>query len=537
MTKYVFVTGGVVSGLGKGITAASLGRLLKARGLKVAAQKLDPYINVDPGTMSPYQHGEVYVTEDGAETDLDLGHYERFIDEDLNKYSNLTTGKVYWNVLNKERRGEYLGSTVQVIPHITNEIKEFVYQVGRKTDADVVITEIGGTIGDIESQPFIEAVRQISLEVGRGNSLFIHVTMVPYLRGSGEHKSKPTQHSVKELQGMGINPNILVLRCDEPLEQSLFKKISMFCNVKLDCVIENVTLPNLYEAPLMLERSNFSSVVCRELGIDAPLPNLTEWVDMIERIKGRLYYVDIGLVGKYVGLHDAYLSIAEALHHAGYYNNTHICIHWIDSDELTTNNVREKLAGIDGILVPGGFGSRGIEGMILAAKYARENNLPYFGICLGMQIAVIEYARNVLGIKDANSGEFDELCMHKVIDFMHGQSENIYKGGTMRLGAYPCCIKKGTTMERCYGELKISERHRHRYEFNNDYRNAFEQSGLTFSGSSPDGRLVETVELSDREFYVGVQYHPEFKSRPNNAHPLFKGFVEAVFGHRTGGTK
>ena len=537
MTKYVFVTGGVVSGLGKGITAASLGRLLKARGLKVAAQKLDPYINVDPGTMSPYQHGEVYVTEDGAETDLDLGHYERFIDEDLNKYSNLTTGKVYWNVLNKERRGEYLGYTVQVIPHITNEIKEFVYRVGKKTDADVVITEIGGTIGDIESQPFIEAVRQISLEVGRENSLFIHVTMVPYLRGSGEHKSKPTQHSVKELQGMGINPNIVVLRCDEPLEQSLFKKISMFCNVNLDCVIENVTLPNLYEAPLMLESSNFSSVVCRELGIDAPLPNLTEWVNMIERIKARPYYVDIGLVGKYVGLHDAYLSIAEALHHAGYHNNTHICIHWIDSEVLTTKNVREKLAGLDGILVPGGFGSRGIEGMILAAKYARENDLPYFGICLGMQIAVIEYARNVLGIKEANSGEFDELCRHKVIDFMPGQSENIDKGGTLRLGAYPCCIKKGTTMERCYGELNISERHRHRYEFNNDYRDAFEQGGLTLSGCSPDGRLVETVELSDRDFYVGVQYHPEFKSRPNNAHPLFKGFIKAAFGHRTGGIK
>ena len=529
MTKYIFVTGGVVSGLGKGITAASLGRLLKARGLKVAAQKLDPYINVDPGTMSPYQHGEVYVTEDGAETDLDLGHYERFIDEDLNKYSNLTTGKVYWNVLNKERRGEYLGSTVQVIPHITNEIKEFVYSVGKKTNADVVITEIGGTIGDIESQPFIEAVRQISLEVGRENSLFIHVTLVPFLRGSDEHKSKPTQHSVKELQGMGVNPNIIVLRCDEPLEESIFKKISLFCNVKPDCVIENITLPHLYEAPLMLEKANFSSVVCRELGIDAPEPNLTEWTQMVEQIKARPYTVDIGLVGKYVDLHDAYLSVAEALQHAGYYHNTHVKIHWIDSEEITEENANEKLFGLDGIIVPGGFGSRGVEGMIQAAKYAREKLLPYFGICLGMQIAVIEYARNVAGLKDANSGEFDELCKHKVIDFMPGQSEDIDKGGTLRLGAYPCAIKPNTVMERCYGCHLISERHRHRYEFNNDYREVLEQNGLVLSGTSPGGKLVETVELSDRSFYVGVQYHPEFKSRPNKPHPLFKGFVGAAF--------
>ncbi|MHA3225006.1 CTP synthase [Globicatella sulfidifaciens] len=534
MTKYIFVTGGVVSGLGKGITAASLGRLLKARGLKVAAQKLDPYINVDPGTMSPYQHGEVYVTEDGAETDLDLGHYERFIDEDLNKYSNLTTGKVYWNVLNQERRGEYLGSTVQVIPHITNEIKEFVYSVGKKTNADVVITEIGGTIGDIESQPFIEAVRQISLEVGRENSLFIHVTLVPFLKGSHEHKSKPTQHSVKELQGMGVKPDIIVLRCDEPLEESIFKKISMFCNVKPDCVIENITLPNLYEAPIMLEISNFSSVVCRELGIKAPDPDLEEWTAMVERIKARLHYVDIGLVGKYVGLHDAYLSVAEALRHAGYYHNTHIRMHWIDSEEITAENTDEILAGLDGILVPGGFGGRGIEGMILAAKYAREKNIPYFGICLGMQIAVIEYARNVLGIKDANSGEFDELCKHKVIDFMPGQSDDIDKGGTLRLGAYPCNIREGTTMERCYDSVNISERHRHRYEFNNDYREAFEKAGLTLSGTSPDERLIETVELTERPFHVGVQYHPEFKSRPNKAHPLFKGFIGAALERTTG---
>ncbi|MGM9642706.1 MAG: CTP synthase [Eubacteriales bacterium] len=534
MTKYIFVTGGVVSGLGKGITAASLGRLLKARGLKVAAQKLDPYINVDPGTRSPYQHGEVYVTEDGAETDLDLGHYERFIDENLNKYSNLTTGKVYWNVLNKERRGEYLGSTVQVIPHITNEIKEFVYRVGKKTNADVVITEIGGTIGDIESQPFLEAVRQISLEVGRENSLFIHVTLVPFLRGSDEHKSKPTQHSVKELQGMGINPNIVVLRCDEPLEESIFQKISLFCNVKPDCVIENITLPNLYEAPLMLEKSHFSSVVCRELGIDAPEPDLSDWTAMVERIKNRPYSVNIGLVGKYVGLHDAYLSVAEALRHAGYLHNSHIKIHWIDSENLNDDNVDEVLSGLDGILVPGGFGSRGIEGMILAARYAREHYIPYFGICLGMQIAVIEYARNVCGIKDANSGEFDEQCAHKVIDFMPGQSDDIDKGGTLRLGAYPCIIAEGTTMERCYGSREISERHRHRYEFNNDYRQLLQSHGLTLSGTSPDGRLVETVELTERPFHVGVQYHPEFKSRPNKPQPLFVGFIGAALRRSKG---
>lgn len=529
MAKYIFVTGGVVSGLGKGITAASLGRLLKARGLKVAAQKLDPYINVDPGTMSPYQHGEVFVTEDGAETDLDLGHYERFIDEDLNKYSNLTTGKVYWNVLNKERRGEYLGSTVQVIPHITNEIKEFVYRVGKQTKADVVITEIGGTIGDIESQPFIEAARQVSLEVGRQNSLFIHVTLVPFLKGSGEHKSKPTQHSVKELQGMGINPDIIVLRCDEPLEDSIFKKISMFCNVKPDCVIENITLPNLYEAPLMLEKSNFSSVVCRELEIDAKSPDLEEWTEMVKKIKARPYKVNIGLVGKYVGLHDAYLSVAEAMRHAGYNYNTHINIHWIDSEEITEQNVDTLMSGLDGIIVPGGFGNRGIEGMILAAKYARENDVPYLGICLGMQVAVIEFARNVAGIKDADSGEFDEQCKNKVIDFMPGQSQDIDKGGTLRLGAYPCRVQEGTMLHRCYDADMISERHRHRYEFNNDYRRQLQECGLTLGGTSPDGRLVETIELTDKSFYVGVQYHPEFKSRPNKPHPLFKAFIGTAF--------
>ena len=527
MTKYIFVTGGVVSGLGKGITAASLGRLLKARGLKVAAQKLDPYINVDPGTMSPYQHGEVYVTEDGAETDLDLGHYERFIDEDLNQYSNLTTGKVYWNVLNKERRGEYLGSTVQVIPHITNEIKEFVYRVGKKTDADVVITEIGGTIGDMESQPFLEAVRQISLEIGRENSLFIHVTLVPYLSGSEEHKSKPTQHSVKELRGMGINPNIIVLRSDRPLEQSIFQKISLFCNVKEDCVIENRTLSNLYEAPLMLEQSGFSDVVCRELHIEAPKPDLREWEEMVKRIHNRSEEVHIGLVGKYVKLHDAYLSVAEAMNHAGYAQNAFVNIHWIDSETITRETVNDILNDLDGIIVPGGFGKRGIEGMILSAKYARENGIPYFGICLGMQIAVIEFARDVLGLEDAHSGEFDEQCVHKVIDFMSGQSEKIDKGGTLRLGSYPCSIKAGTKMEVCYGVSLIHERHRHRYELNNQYRKEMEEAGLVISGTSPDGRLAEAIELPEHPFFVGVQFHPEFKSRPNQPHPLFQGFISA----------
>lgn len=527
-TKFIFVTGGVVSGLGKGITAASLGRLLKARGLKVAAQKLDPYINVDPGTMSPYQHGEVYVTEDGAETDLDLGHYERFIDEDLNKFSNLTTGKVYWNVLNKERRGEYLGETVQVIPHITNEIKEFIYSVGKKTNADVVITEIGGTTGDIESQPFLEAIRQVGLEVGRENSLYIHVTLVPFLRGSDEHKTKPTQHSVKELQGMGINPNIIVLRCDEPLEENIFKKISLFCNVKPDCVIENMTIPVLYEAPIMLEKNHFSDIVLRELGINASEPDLTDWNEMLERIKNRNKKVTIGLVGKYVQLHDAYLSVAEALRHAGYVYGARVQIKWIDSETITAENVAETLAGCDGLLVPGGFGNRGIEGKIATAHYARTNNVPYLGICLGMQIAVIEFARYVCGLTDANSGEFDENSNNKVIDFMPDQNAEINKGGTLRLGAYPCKIVSGTKMEECYKASEISERHRHRYEFNNDYRDMMTQKGLVISGTSPDGHIVETVEIPENKFYVGVQFHPEFKSRPNKAHPLFMGLIRAA---------
>lgn len=531
MTKYIFVTGGVVSGLGKGITAASLGRLLKARGLKVAAQKLDPYINVDPGTMSPYQHGEVYVTEDGAETDLDLGHYERFIDEDLNRWSNLTSGRVYWNVLNKERRGEYLGATVQVIPHITNEIKDFVYRVGRQTGADVVITEIGGTIGDIESQPFLEAARQIALEVGRENSLFIHVTLVPYLHGSEEHKSKPTQHSVKELQGMGIRPDLIVLRCDEPLEESIFQKISLFCNVKPDCVLENRTLPVLYEAPLMLEQAGFSRVVCRELGIPAPEPDLSEWTALVSRIKRLQGAVRIGLVGKYVQLHDAYLSVAEALRHAGYACGVRAEIDWIDSETVA----EAELAPLDGILVPGGFGGRGIEGMIFAARYARDHKVPYLGLCLGMQIAVIEFARNQAGLPDANSGEFDPNSPHKVIDFMPGQSDAVNKGGTLRLGAWPCEIRPGTRLMECYRAERISERHRHRYELNNDYRAALEQAGLVLCGQSPDGQLVEAVELREHPFYVGVQYHPEFKSRPNRPHPLFLGFLRAALTRQKGG--
>ena len=528
MTKYIFVTGGVVSGLGKGITAASLGRLLKSRGLKVAAQKLDPYINVDPGTMSPYQHGEVYVTEDGAETDLDLGHFERFIDEDLNKFSNLTTGKVYWNVLNKERRGEYLGQTVQVIPHITSEIKDFIYRVGEKTGADVVITEIGGTTGDIESQPFIEAARQVGLEQGRENTLYIHVTLVPFLHGSDEHKTKPTQHSVKELQGMGISPDIIVLRCDEPLEEEIFRKIAMFCNVKPDCVIENRTLPNLYAAPLMLEDEDFSLVVCRELGLWTRAPELGEWRALVERIEHLEGCVTIGLVGKYVQLHDAYLSVAEALRHAGYALGTNVEIRWIDSETITAENIAEVLAGCGGVIVPGGFGPRGIEGMIATARWAREHDLPYLGICLGMQVAVIEYARNVCALAGADSGEFAPDSPHKVIDFLPDQSESVSKGGTLRLGAWPCRTAEGSLLRRLYGQELISERHRHRYEFNNDYRGTLADCGMSLCGQSPDGNIVEAVELPACRYFVGVQFHPEFKSRPNKAHPLVLGLVGAA---------
>ena len=528
-TKYIFVTGGVVSGLGKGITAASLGRLLKTRGLKVASQKLDPYINVDPGTMSPLQHGEVFVTDDGTETDLDLGHYERFTDENLNKYSNLTTGKVYWNVLNKERQGAYLGQTVQIIPHITNEIKSYIYNLAKSTEADVVITEIGGTTGDIESQPFLEAIRQVGLEQGPENCCYIHVVLVPYISGSDEYKSKPAQHSCKELQGMGICPNIIVLRADGPVGNDIKRKISMFCNVRPDCVIENLTMPSLYECPLMLESAGLTNVVARQLHLQTPPSDLTEWKELISRIATRSKTCTIALVGKYVKLHDAYLSVMESLYHAGFENESKVEIKWVDSEHLVDQSCcAEELGDADGIIIPGGFGDRGIEGMILAAQYAREHHTPYLGICLGMQIAAIEFARHVLGITDANSGEFDPECPHKVIDFMPGQSEAIDKGGTLRLGSYPCVVAAGTTMARCYGSPQIRERHRHRYEFNNDYRDALRAAGLTMSGLSPDGQLVEAVELSDRPFYVGVQYHPEFKSRPNRPHPLFQGFIAAA---------
>ena len=526
MTKYIFVTGGVVSGLGKGITAASLGRLLKCRGYKVASQKLDPYINIDPGTMSPYQHGEVFVTDDGAETDLDLGHYERFIDENLNKYSNLTTGKVYWNVLNKERNGEYLGQTVQVIPHITDEIKTFIYNVGKTTGADVVITEIGGTIGDIESQPFIEAIRQVAREVGRDNCCFIHVTLVPYISGSEEFKSKPTQHSVKELQGMGINPDIIIARVDAHMPKDVRTKISMFCNVAPECCIENLTLPVLYQAPIMLEESNFSQIVCDRLKLDPRVIDLTEWNKMLARIAARDKTVKIALCGKYVQLHDAYLSVAEALAHAGYENAAKVEIKWVDSETITAGNVKELLGDVDGILVPGGFGGRGIEGKIECARFARENNIPYLGICLGMQTAVIEFARNVLGYKDANSSEFDPDSAHCVIDLMPDQ-HGVKMGGTMRLGAYPCKVL-GAKMKKAYGKDEISERHRHRYEFNNDFRAEVEKAGMKIAGTSPNGLLVEAVEVPVNDFYVGVQFHPEFKSRPQSAHPLFREFISAA---------
>lgn len=523
MTKYIFVTGGVVSGLGKGITAASLGRLLKMRGFKVASQKLDPYINIDPGTMSPYQHGEVFVTEDGAETDLDLGHYERFIDENLNKFSNLTTGKVYWNVLNKERNGEYLGQTVQVIPHITNEIKSFIYQVGKESQADVVITEIGGTTGDIESQPFLEAIRQVAREVGRDNCCFIHVTLVPYISGSCEFKSKPTQHSVKELQGMGIFPDIIVARVDQPMPESIREKIAMFCNVKPECCIENLTVPVLYEAPMMLEKSNISTTVCNILHLDPGQIDTSEWEEMLARIHARTKKVKIALCGKYVQLHDAYLSVAEALAHGGYETDAKVEIVWLDSEGVTNKNIAELMKGVHGLLIPGGFGNRGVEGKVIACRYAREHNIPYLGICLGMQVAVIEFARNVLGLEGADSSEFKPEGAHSVIDLMPDQY-GVKMGGTMRLGAYPCQVL-GRRMKEAYGCDVVNERHRHRFEFNNDYRARFEEGGMSFAGLSPDGSLVEAVENDKCDFFVGVQFHPEFKSRPNAAHPLFREFI------------
>ena len=525
MPKYIFVTGGVVSGLGKGVTAASLGRLLKQRGLKVAAQKLDPYMNVDPGTMSPFQHGEVFVTDDGAETDLDLGHYERFIDENLTKLSNLTSGRVYWNVLERERAGGYMGGTVQIIPHVTNEIKDFIYSNAENSGADVLITEIGGTTGDIESQPFLEAIRQVALEKGRENCLFIHVTWVPYLSASGDHKSKPTQHSVKELNGRGIFPNIIIARADEPISSGIKEKISLFCNVKPDCVIENVTIPSLYEAPLMLHQNGLDGVVCRELGLDVPEPDLRDWQTMTRKIAAREKKVRIAVVGKYVQFHDAYLSIIESLNHAGFETAANIDIQWIDSGTVNDENAGAVLSGIDGMIIPGGFGDRGVEGKIAACRYARENDVPFLGICLGMQIAVIEFARHVCGLERAHSSEFDETTPHRVIDLMADQVGMIGSGGTMRLGAYPCRVAQGSLLKKLYGTEEISERHRHRFEFHNAYREILTRHGLVLCGTSPDGRLVEAVELPNHRFFIGAQFHPEFKSRPNKPHPLFLELV------------
>jgi len=528
MTKYIFVTGGVVSGLGKGITAASLGRLLKQRGLKVAAQKLDPYMNIDPGTMSPLQHGEVFVTDDGAETDLDLGHYERFIDENLTKLSNLTSGKVYWDVLERERAGGYLGETVQFIPHVTEEIKNFIYTGAVNSGADVLITEIGGTTGDIESQPFLEAIRQISLEKSREDCLFIHVTWVPYLAAAGEHKSKPTQHSVKELYARGIFPSIIVARADEPLSNSVKEKISLFCNVRPDCVIENITVSSLYEAPIMLHQNGLDKVACRELRLHIPEPDLSDWQTMTQKIAAREKNVSIALVGKYTQLRDAYLSIIESLNHAGFEVGLNIDIRWLDSEDVNESNVGEVLSGIDGMILPGGFGDRGIEGKVIACRYVRENGIPFLGICLGMQIAVIEFARHVCELEHAHSSEFDEDAPHHVIDLMPDQVGMVGSGGTMRLGAYPCKIVQGSLLNRLYGVEEISERHRHRFEFNNDYRAIFTRRGLSICGESPNGSLVEAVELPNHRFFVGVQFHPEFKSRPNRPHPLFVGLLRAT---------
>jgi CTP synthase len=528
MSKYVFITGGVVSGLGKGITAASLGRLLKNRGLKVMAQKLDPYMNVDPGTMSPYQHGEVFITDDGAETDLDLGHYERFIDENLNKYSNLTSGKCYFNVLNKERRGDYLGSTVQIIPHVTDEIKRFIYSVGEKDHVDVVLTEIGGTTGDIESQPFLEAIRQVSHEVGKENCLFIHVTLVPYIPGSEEYKSKPTQHSVKELMTMGIFPDIIVTRSDGHIGKTIKDKIALFCNVKPDCVVENLTVPILYQAPVMLHEEHLDDIACRELHIDAPPCDLENWKKFLVRVdKAKEKTIKIALVGKYVQLHDAYLSVMESLKHGGWDNGCDIEIDWVDSQTIREDNVGELLHEADGIIVPGGFGERGIEGMIVTAQYALKKKVPYLGICLGMQIGVIAYSRSVLGWTDANSSEFDKHSKHAVIDLMHSQKDVEEMGGTMRLGSYPCHTAEGSILRELYGEDLINERHRHRYEFNNEFRDELVASGLKIGGVSPDETLVESVEVEDHPFFLGVQYHPEFKSRPTRPNPCFIGFTKA----------
>lgn len=527
-TKYIFITGGVVSGLGKGICAASLGRLLKQRGLHVTLQKFDPYINVDPGTMSPYQHGEVFVTDDGAETDLDLGHYERFVDESLTGDSSVSSGKIYWTVLNRERSGDYLGRTVQIIPHITDEIKARVYSLDTG-EQDVVISEIGGTVGDIESQPYLEAIRQVANEKGRENVLFIHVSLIVQIPGSDELKSKPTQHSVKELLSIGIQPDILVCRSDIPINQSIRHKISLFCNVEPDCVIQNVTASCLYEVPLLFAKEGLDRVVCRKLGLQSvPEPDLTEWLSMVDRMRNAAKNVTIALVGKYVQLHDAYLSVVEALGHAGTENDTVVTIKWVDSEEVCDDNVFSLLDECHGILVPGGFGDRGIEGMITAVKYARENNIPYFGICLGMQMAVIEFARHIAGFEDAHSTEFNELTQHPVIDLMPEQVGITKKGGTMRLGKYPCKLAEGSQSAQLYDTTDITERHRHRYEFNNDYRATLNEHGMHLVGLSPNGSLVEIVEIPEHPWFVGVQFHPEFKSRPNRAHPLFYGFVKAA---------
>ena len=529
--KYVFVTGGVVSGLGKGICAASLGRLLKQRGLRVKNQKFDPYLNVDPGTMSPYQHGEVFVTDDGAETDLDLGHYERFVDESLSGASSVSAGKIYWNVLNRERQGAYLGGTVQIIPHVTDEIKRCIYQM-ESDDVDVLISEIGGTVGDIESQPFLEAIRQVAVEKGRQNVLYIHVPLIVQIPGSGELKSKPTQHSVKELLSVGIQPDILVCRTDAEISEDVRHKIALFCNVEPACVIQNLTAQTLYEAPLLLEREGLADCVCRKLGLGNVQPDLAEWTAMVHRIKAAKRHVRIALVGKYIQLHDAYLSVSESLFHAAAANDAVCDIKWVDSEELTQENINDVLGDCAGILVPGGFGDRGIEGMILAARYAREKDVPYLGICLGMQIAVIEFARNVVGWADANSAEFTSTSLHPVIDLMPEQQSITAKGGTMRLGQYPCALDKKSKAYALYGEETIYERHRHRYELNNDFREELCEKGLRLAGLSPDGRLVEVVENPANRWFVAAQFHPEFKSRPNKPQPLFYGFVKAALESR-----
>ncbi|MDP4177268.1 MAG: CTP synthase [Bacillota bacterium] len=533
-TKYIFVTGGVVSSLGKGITAASLGRLLKNRGLKVSIQKFDPYLNVDPGTMSPYQHGEVFVTDDGAETDLDLGHYERFIDENLSKNSNVTTGKVYWSVISKERKGDFLGGTVQVIPHITNELKARVYRVAKEKETDVVITEIGGTVGDIESLPFLEAIRQIKYEVGRENVCFIHVTLIPYLGKAGELKTKPTQHSVKELRSIGIQPDIIVCRSEKPLSADVKNKIGLFCNVDGNSVIQNLDAENLYEIPLMLHEEGLDELVCEKLSIKCNSIDNSEWISMVNKLKNLSKNVTIALVGKYVELHDAYLSVVEALSHGGLYNDANVDIKWVNASEVTLDNVENLLNGVDGVLVPGGFGDRGIEGKIEAIRWARENKVPFLGICLGMQCAVIEYARNILNYEGAHSSEINPDTNYPVIDLMPEQKDIDEKGGTMRLGLYPCKMVKDTNSYAAYGEEIIYERHRHRYEFNNEYRKALVDAGLKITGTSPDLRLVEMIEIKDHPWFVAVQFHPELKSRPNRPHPLFRDFIKASLTNKTG---